>query len=246
MKIHGAVVAVLLLILTASPILADCQAVDIAVYFVPSYSGWQTASEEWTAAGGPPAKSDQWYSYASNKYAHIGFDNPKSVGTFTVTSTAIYLTAENGQNNTNVSRTFTPGTDQPGLTWMPRLAYTCPGCTFRERMDCISLGVFVPCHDGENHFTNCQFTNSYNAHCFRYASNVDLISYNYGYSIGTVPTAMLAQTEDDLSSERYYYGLGLGFLRFEAYNSSGTLTYWAQATQINLNQPIGDQACFHP
>lgn len=48
MKIHGAVVAVLLLILTASPLLADCQTVDVAAYFVPSYAGWQTASEEWT------------------------------------------------------------------------------------------------------------------------------------------------------------------------------------------------------
>ncbi len=246
MKFHGAVVAVLLLILTASPILAACQTVDVAPYFVPSYAGWQTASEDWTT-GGQPIVTDQWYSYALNKYAHIKFDNPKSVETFTVTSSAIYLTAENDENNTSVSRTFTPGTNQPGLTWMPRLAYTCPGCTPQEALACFQEGEFVPCHDGENDYnSSCQFTNSYHAHCFLYGSHVNLISYNYGYSIGTVATAMLAQTEDDLTSERYYYGLDLGFLRFEAYNSSGVLTFWAQATQISLNNPIGDQACFHP
>jgi hypothetical protein len=245
MKYRGASLIILLLILTASPLLAACQAVDVAAYFVPSYNGWQTASEVWTGPAGP-AVSDQWYSYAPNKYAHIKFDNPLSVETFTVGSTAIYLTAENGQNNTDVSRTFTPGPSQPGLTWMPRLVYTCPGCSVQQTIACSNQNTFIPCHDGENDYTNCQFTNSYPAHCFRWNSAVSLFSYDYGYSIGTVQTVMLGQTEDDLSSERYYYGLGLGFLRFEAYDSSGNLTSWGAATQINLNQPIGDHACFHP
>jgi hypothetical protein len=245
MKHRSVIVTSLLLVLAASPVLASCQAVDLAAYFVPSYPGWQTASEIWTGPAGPGI-SDQWYSYATNKYGHIKFDNPHSVETFTVTSAGIFLTAENGQNGTNVSRTFTPGANQPGFTWMPRFGFTCPGCSVKEALTCENQNTFVPCHDGENYYTNCQFTNSYPAHCFRWSSAVSLVSYDYGYSIGTVDSVVLSQTEDDMSREEYFYGLGLGFLRIEAYDANGNLKDWGAATQINANQPIGDQACFHP
>jgi hypothetical protein len=155
--------------------------------------------------------------------------------------TAIFLTAENGANGSTDT-----GYLQPGLTWMPRVAYRCVGCTPRQTITCQNQNVFVPCHGGENQYTNCQFTKSFPAHCFSWNSAISFFSYNYGYSIGTVDTAMLGQTEDDLSEERYYYGLGLGFLRFEAYDPHGNLKDWGAATQILANQPIGDQACFHP
>lgn len=202
MKNRNAVMVSLLLVLGASPVLAGCQSVDLSAYFVPSYPGWQTASEVWTGPAGPGV-SDQWYSYAPNKYGHVKFDNPHSVETFTVSSTAIFLTAENGQNNTNVSRTFTPGYLQPGLTWMPRVGFTCVGCSVKEMVACEDQNTFVPCHNGENYYTNCQFTNGFPAHCFRWASAVGLLTYNYGYSIGTVQSVVLSQTEDDMSREVY-------------------------------------------
>lgn len=237
------------LLLSSAPLLAqgNCLPTDLAAYFVPSYSGWDTAVRFWTDSNGG-SSHERWYSYAPNKYAHIKFGNPQSVETFDVTSNWIFITAENDQNNTNVSRIWVPGTYGAGLQWIRRTGYTCFGCSHQDYQACqLNHNIFDPCHNGENFYTNCQFTNSTAAHCFLYnAAMIFYQNYNYGYSVGTLPSVVLSQDEDDRTSELYYYGLGRGFLRFESYDANGILTFWAQQTGEAANQPIPDQACFHP
>ena len=226
-----------------APLLAQCNSYDLTAYFVPNYSGWDTAKRIWIDSNNITSPASRWYSYAPSKYAYIKFGDPHSVETYTYDSYFIYITAENYINNQPVSRVW-PG----GLSWLPRYGFKCTGCTSQENLACLNLNLFDPCYTAQNHFdANCQFTSGDPQHCNLNPSNVYLTSYNYGYSIGTL-ASVVKNDRNDVGGgwETYYYGLGRGFLRFEVHDGNNNLTYWAQQTGETPNQPLADQACFHP
>lgn len=208
---------------------------DLTAYFVPTYSGWQTA--RLTEQGEPPSQPivtyDRKYLYGTNKLALVKFNDPHSVETYTWDNFWIYLTAENGINGTSQSRFYPANNSILGLIWMPRYAFT-------------------PCYNEQVYYNNCntcpcQYASTDPAHCSVHPSLVSLTTYNFGGTIGTIPTLIKQDTYDDnTGGERYYYGLGYGFLRYEAVNAQGQLTAAGQEVGETPNDPLADQACFHP
>ena len=215
--------------------LCDCwpsQVVDVAPYFVPNYSGWQTAKKIWIAAGGGSSHL-RFFSYAPNKYELIKFGNNASSETYLVTDYDIYLTAENNINNTNETRTYPSG----ALYWMPRFA-----CRNKPL-----LNQFTVCHGGERFYTNCVFTQALGSHCAVFKSKLLLYyGYNYGYNVGAVDTVIKVDTLDDGAQEKYYYGKNRGFLRWEYFDPSGAMTNWWQQIDEVPNSPLVHGGCFQP
>jgi hypothetical protein len=224
---------------------APCVLTDLSSYFVPSYSGWQTAKRLWIGSNGGSA-SERWFSYAANKYEHIKFSDPQSAETFAIDSSWIYITAENKINDSSQTRVWPPGVYGLGLRWLPRYAQGCPGCTAVEIAACNQQNKFDPCNSGTNYYNNCQFTNSTGNYCAVYGDDVEFTTYNYGYTIGTLATIIKVDVLDDATSEYYYYGIGRGLLRYEDYDAHGNLLQWAAQTGENANQPIASNVCFQP
>jgi hypothetical protein len=235
-----------ILFCAAAPAPAQCIANDLTAYFVPNYPGWDTAKRVWIGSD-PGTTYGRWFSYGTNKYENIKFNNPHSAETYTFDGSWIYITAENNQNNSSISRVWPPGGNGfLGLNWLPRYGYTCVGCRPREAVDCYTQNQFDTCYFSENLYNNCQFTQSLPTHCGLNGSIVEFANYPYGYSIGTLPSIIKRDTLDDLEVEQYFYGLGRGLLRYERYDSRGNLVNWGQQTSEIPNSPIPDAACFHP
>jgi hypothetical protein len=224
---------------------APCVETDLTAYFVPSYSGWQTAKRDWVGSDGS-SNTERWFSYAANKYEHIKFSDPQSAETFAVDSNWIYITAENKINDTTQSRVWLSGLYGLGLRWLPRNAQGCPGCTPAEVSACNLQNNFVPCDSGTDYYTTCQFTSSGGNYCAKFGDTVIFTTYDYGYSIGTLASVIKHDVLDDGSAENYYYGEGRGLLRYEDYNPSGVLVSWAAQTGEVANQPIASNVCFQP
>jgi hypothetical protein len=221
---------------------------DSTPYFIPSYSGWQTAKLIFQGSDGSVTYLRK-LSYGANKFELIKFDNPYSSETYAYDGNWIYITAENMQNNTPETRVWQAGYNgyYLGANWMPRIVCTSGNQTYKN------LNRFFSCSAGTAHYTNCnscpcQYVSTDPGRCSKYQSTVSYSNYNYGGTIGTLPTLIMQSPFDDLSgSEWYYYGLGRGFLRFEVHDSSGLVivSYGYQSGEIP-NDPIPDQACFHP
>lgn len=235
----------LLAVLVSRPLLAGCDQVDLTAYFVPNYSGWDTAKRSWIDSSGG-SNTERWFSYGTGKYEHIKFSNPSSAETFAIDGNWIYITGEFDQNNTSTSRTWPAGSYGLGLTWLPRFGNQCTACTPLQTANCNIEGSFIPCNSGQNSYNSCQFVQSYPHYCAANYTYVYFVTYNYGYSIGSLPSIIKHDTLDNNYVENYYYGLGRGLLRFEMYDANGYLVQWAAQTGETANQPISDQICFHP
>ncbi len=178
----------------------------------------------------------------------IKFNDPHSVETYTWDPYWIYLTAENGINGTSQSRLYPVGDNILGLIWMPRYA-----CTSASPIWTIgNFNQFNPCYSQQVYYNNCntcpcQYSSTDPQHCSVYPSSVTVTNYNFGGSIGTISTVIKQdQYDDNTGGERYYYGLGYGFLRYEAFNAQGQLVVVQQEAGETPDDPIPDQACFHP
>jgi hypothetical protein len=223
--------------------------VDLTTYFVPTYPGWQTAKlTETQTIPSVGTTFDRKYLYDANKLALVKFNNPHSVETYTWDTHWIYLTAENGINGSPQSRVYPVGNNFLGLSWMPRY-----GCTRAHPIGAVSdFNQFTPCYTSQVNYNNCnscpcQYDHADPTHCSLNPSYLLFTNYNFGGSIGTIPTVIKQDYYDDNSGyEYYYYGLGYGFLRFEAYNARGQLVVAGGETAETPNDPIPDQACFHP
>lgn len=221
---------------------------DSTAYFIPNYSGWQTAKVIFQGSDGS-INYLRKLMYGPAKLELIKFGNPHSSETYTYDSEWIYITAENMQNNSPQTRTWQPGYlgYYLGANWMPRVVCTSGNQTYRN------LNRFFSCSAGTNQYTNCnscpcQYVSTDPGRCSKYQATVSYSNYNYGGAIGTLPTLILSAPFDDLSgSEYYYYGFGRGFLRFEVRDFSGSVlrSYGYQSGEIP-NDPIPDQVCFHP
>ena len=217
--------------------LCDCYSaniVDLATYFVPNYPGWSTAKKIWLSADGGTSHG-RFFSYAPNKYELIKFQNNASTETYTVTSSAIYLTAENNINNSSTTRTYPA--PYAALDWMPR--YACNNKPLLNQYDV--------CHGGEHYYQNCVFQYSNPSHCGIFKSKIIFYyGYNYGYNVGVVDTIVKVDKLDDGAQEKYYYGKNKGFLRWEYINPSGVMTNWGQQIGEEPNSPLYHAACFQP
>ncbi len=221
---------------------------DALEYFVPNYPGWETAKIIFSGSDGGFSYGRK-HTYGTNKFELIKFGNPFSAETFTWDNQYIYITTENMQNNTPHTRVWQPGYlgYYLGASWMPRIVCTSGNQTYRN------LNRFFLCHNGVKHYEGCnscpcQQVSTEPARCLALQWTVSHVNYNYGGSIGTLPTLILQAPFDDMSgTEWYYYGLGRGFLRFEVRDFSGLqlLSYGWQSGEIP-NDPIPAQACFHP
>ena len=223
---------------------------DLTSYFVPSYPGWQTARETWQQTL-PPAQPTYFRKllYGPSKFEMIKFNDPHSSETYAWDTGWIYITAENGINGGSDTRIYPSGYDGYflGQSWMPRVACS-SGVSYWQ------FNTFFPCYSSQVYYSNCnscpcQYNHTNPQHCAKYQSVIAFTNYNYGGSLGTIQTAIKDDTYDDLSGyERYFYALGYGLLRFEAYSGwpQGQLILAGQVTAITPNDPIADQACFHP
>jgi hypothetical protein len=246
------VLGVVLVVLTVSPGSAFppppvCYTwVDLINYFVPNYPGWQTAKITWQGADG----STTFYrklAYGPTQLELIKFNDPHSSETYNYDRDWIYITAENGINGSSDTRVYPAGynTYYLGLNWMPRIACS-SGVAFWQ------YNQFTPCYLNQVYYKNCnscpcQYNYTNPQHCAKIPSVISFTNYNYGGSLGTIPTAIKDDRFDDWSGgEKYYYGLNRGFLRFEAYNAQGQVVSSSQQVAETANQPIADQACFHP
>lgn len=246
MGLRGAIVGSVLCALAVPAAQAQlCTANTTTAYFVPSYAGWDTAKRTWTGSAGGTSY-DRWFSYATNKYEHIKFSDPHSAETYTIGTNGIYITAENDINDTSDSRVWPSSGTSLGLFWLPLVAYSCPGCSVQTLTTCLARNNFDPCYSSVNYYTNCLLTSSTGQHCGLYGSEVLIESYNYGYSVGILPSLIKRDILDNLQSEKYYYGLGRGLLRYELYDASGNLLNWTAQTGEVADEPIADEACFHP
>jgi hypothetical protein len=221
---------------------------DSTAYFIPSYSGWQTAKLIFQGSDGSVTYVRKLL-YGPNQFEMIKFDNPYSSETYAYDGDWIYITAENMQDNSPQTRVWQPGYNgyYLGANWMPRTVCTSGNQTYRN------LNRFFSCSAGTNHYTNCsscpcQYVSTDPGHCLKNQSTVSYVNYDYGGSIGTLPTLILQSPFDGLSgSEWYYYGFGRGFLRFEVRDFSGlVVTFYGYQSGEIANDPIPDQACFHP
>lgn len=221
---------------------------DSTPYFIPSYAGWQTAKLVFQGSDGSVTYLRKLM-YGPSKFEMIKFGNSHSSETYAYDGNWIYITAENMQDNSPQTRIWQPGYNgyYLGANWMPRVVCTSGNQTYRN------LNRFLSCSATVLHYTNCnscpcQYVSTDSAHCSKYQSTVSYANYDYGGTIGVLPTLIMSSTFDDLSgSEYYYYGLGRGFLRFESRDFSGSVlrSYGYESGEI-ANDPIPDQACFHP
>jgi hypothetical protein len=214
---------------------------------VPNYPGWDTARLTWQASDG----SSTFYrklSYGPSRLELIKFNDPHSSETYLVDIGAIYLTAENGINGSAQTRIYPSNGHLLGLIWLPR--YACSSARPAWTVD--SFNQFTPCYLSQVYYNNCntcpcQYSNTNPQHCSVNASFVVLTDFNYGGYLGALPTLIKQDTYDDNSGyEWYYYALGRGLVRFEAYKAGGQLIFQSQQTCEAPNQPIPDEACFHP
>jgi hypothetical protein len=210
----------------------NCQPVDLTVYFVPSYAGWQTARRVWTGAGGGQ-DSSRWFSYAPGKYEFIKTANGTKAETYTVYNDYIRITSEQGGDITN-SSVYTRVWINAGAIWMP--ASPTPPIQF------------LPCSDGTVFYnSSCQPTGSQGSSCAKNYSSVYRIgSYNYGYSVGVVDSIEKEDVLDNGDIEEYFYGLHRGLLRWEYWLANGTLKNWSQQIDEIADSPIADHICFRP
>jgi hypothetical protein len=242
--------------ITPSDSCATCNGyVDATTFLMPNYAGWQTARQTQTQTAPYPATTyTRKLLYGTNQFELIKFDDPHSSETYTWDNSYIYLTAENGINGGTQSRIYPPGNDPlypgvtiAGLVWMPR--YVCTGTTPAGHI--AEFNTFYPRYASQVWYDNCnscpcQYDHTVPAHVARYSSTVSVINYNYG-SLGWVSTIEKDDLFDDLTeSEHYFYGSGYGLLRFEADSHQGQVLVAGQETAEVPNQPIADQACFHP
>lgn len=132
---------------------------------------------------------------------------------------------------------------------MPR--YVCTGTTPVGHVGMFNL--FSPRYASQVWYNNCnscpcQYDHTDPHHVALYQSLVSVYNYPYGPPLGTVYTVEKDDTFDNLTeNEHYYYGSGYGLLRFEADSlPQGQVLVAGQETAEVANQPIADQACFHP
>jgi hypothetical protein len=220
---------------------------DALPYFLPNYSGWETAKLIFQGTDGTVYLRK--HMYGPNQFEMIKFGNPYSSETYTYDNDWIYITAENMQDNSPQSRVWLPGYYgwYLGANWMPRVVCTSGNQTYRN------LNRFWSCSAGTSHYTNCnscpcQYVSTDPGRCSKWQATVSYSNYNYGGTIGTLPSLIISSPFDDFFSggETYYYGLGRGFLRFELHDYYGNiLNYGYQSGEIP-NDPIPAQACFHP
>lgn len=106
------------------------------------------------------------------------------------------------------------------------------------------------CHGGEQfiHPTSCLPTGQTTPpHCATYLSRIDFApGYNYGNGVGVVDSIIKVDKLDNAETEKYFYGLNRGLLRWEHLNSSGQIINWAQQTGEIANSPIPHNSCPQP
>lgn len=215
-------------------------------YFLPNYPGWETAKHTWTGTDNSLVYLRK-HMYGTNKFELIKFSNPFSSETFTWDNSYIYITAENMQDNSPNSRAWKPGYNgwQLGANWMPRVVCTSGNTQYMQ------FNRFFSCANGVDHYTGCnscpcQLSSTEPARCSRWQNTVLFANYDYGGTIGTLPTLILSSPFDDQSgSERYYYGFGRGFLRFEVLRTNGLNSSGWESGETP-NDPIPSQACIKP
>jgi len=205
--------------------------VDLLQYFVPNYSGWQTAKRIWTYMNGG-TNQFRFFKYSTSSYELIKSPDGTSTETFDVGLFGVYVTSEMGPVLNSSSRLFIGD----GL-------YFLPGSICRNRP------TFRMCHDGEQFInpTSCLPAGSTPAHCAIYLSRVEFApNYNYGGSIGVLDSIIKVDKLDNAETEKYFYGRNRGLLRWEHYNSAGTLINWGQQTSEIPNSPIPHNSCVQP
>jgi hypothetical protein len=213
------------------PCLPCGEVVDLRPYFIPSYSGWQTAKRIWTYQGG---NSDcfRFFQYSADEYELIKTCPGTATETYRVTSTGIYVTSEMGTPLGSQARLFQGN----GLLFLPVSI-----CTNRT--------TFQVCHEGETFINNasCLTTGSAPAHCANYLSRVEFApSWNYGGNLGVIDSIIKIDRLDNGQVEMYWFGRGRGILRWEHRTATGTLLNSGQQTSEIPNSPIPHNSCFQP
>ncbi len=206
--------------------------IDTAPYFIPNYSGWQTARRVWTFMGGGTTQY-RMFKYSSDDYELIKSPDGTSTETFEVTASWIYVTSEVG----------------PGILGSPSRIYNGNGLKFIPRVICPNKPTFRPCHEGEQliNATSCLPIGQTPSHCATYSSRIDLApAWNYGYSVGVVDSIVKTDKLDDGKVEKYWYGRNRGLLRWELYSAAGVLLNWGQQTSEIPNSAIPHNTCAQP
>jgi hypothetical protein len=205
--------------------------VVLTTYFVPNYSGWQTAKRLWTSNAGGTSER-RMFSYATNKYELIKNATGTATETFRVDATWVYVTSEMGTPLGSSPKIFLGN----GLTFMPTVL-------------CTNKPTFRMCHSGEQLVfnTSCLPNGQTSAHCAINTSRVDLApGWNYGYNVGVVDSVIKTDVLDNGEIEKYWYGKNKGILRWEHRNASNVLLAWDQQTGEIANSPIPHNSCAQP
>lgn len=207
------------------------QPIDTSAYFVPTFSGWQTAKRVWSQKAGG-SNYTRFFSYATNHFELIKCPDGSCTETFEVTPTWIYVTSEMGA---------------AVLDSQPRI-FLGNGLKFIPRVFCSNKPTFTPCHQGEQFIngTSCLASGSTPPHCSIYNSTLTRTTYNYGGTIGSLDSLVKTDRLDDGSYEKYWYGYGRGLLRWEHRTSSNQILDWIQESGIIPNSPISHNSCVQP
>jgi hypothetical protein len=209
---------------------ADQNIIYPSQFFVPSFTGWQTARN---LTIGDDGSKGAWrmLPYASNKYEFVKSPDGSEVETFTVGGLigGVVITSEQGVPE---SRRWVNG-----MTWLP-------GEVCKNKPQ---LNYFEWCYEQEVDYFNCSQTQTLPYHCGLFDSRIAYYpSKDYGYKVGVVESIVKVDTLDDGSFEHYWYGRGRGLLRFEALDRNGVVQHWVQVTETVLNSPITPHYCFLP
>lgn len=207
--------------------------VDLLPYFIPSYSGWQTAKKVQTMKGGG-TNYMRMFQYASGKYELIKCPDGTCTETFNAGSGGVFVTSEIGPTVLNSSSKKFLGS---GLYFLPASI-------------CRNARTFRPCHGGEQFInpTSCLPTGQQNpARCALYLSRIDFApGWDYGASVGVVDSIIKVDELDNHEIEKYWYGLHKGLLRWEHWSAQGQLLDWGQQTSEIPNSPIPHNTCPQP
>lgn len=206
--------------------------VDLLQYFIPSYPGWETAKRVHVMMGSG-TNYMRMLKYGTNKYELIKCPDGTCTETFTAGYGGVYVTSELG----------------PTVLQGQSRQFLGSGLYFLPSSICRNRPTFRPCHEGERFLnaTSCLPQGQTPPHCATYLSRVEFApTWNYGYSVGVVNSIIKVDKLDNGDTEKYWYGLNRGLLRWEHYNAQGQLVNWGQQTGEIPNSPIPHNTCLQP
>jgi len=206
--------------------------VDLIPYFVPSYSGWQTAKRIWKFKGGGTTNF-RFFQYGTNKYELIKCPDGTCTETFKAGLGGVFVTSEIGPQVLGSESRIFPG---QGLYFLP--GSICP-----------NKRTFRPCDQGQQFInpTSCLTEGQLPANCANYLSRVDFApGWDYGYNVGVVDSIIKVDKLDNAETEKYWYGWHRGLLRWEHWSAQGELLNWGQQTGEIANSAIPHNTCPQP